>query len=223
VVRGDLFKGLPEEELRRLVAIARRRRFVRGEIVFHEGDPADSLHLILLGYFAARLEASRGDAVTVSIFGPGDAFGELALLDGEHSRSTNVTALAGGETYAVQRDDFVRLRNEYPEVNEVLTRLLAERVRRTNMLLTEALFVSAEVRVLRRLSELATLYAPKAATASVPLAQRELAELAGTSRATVNRVLRAEAERGTVSLGRNRITIADPTGLARRAGRRELT
>jgi CRP-like cAMP-binding protein len=91
------------------------------------------------------------------------------------------------------------------------------------MLLTEALFVSAEVRVLRRLSELATLYAPKAATASVPLAQRELAELAGTSRATVNRVLRAEAERGTVSLGRNRITIADPTGLARRAGRRELT
>jgi CRP-like cAMP-binding protein len=121
----------------------------------------------------------------------------------------------------VRRDDFLRLRHEYPEVNEVLTRLLAERVRRTNVLLTEALFVSAELRVLRRLSELATLFAPGAATASIPLAQRELAELAGTSRATANRVLRAEVERGTVAVGRNRITVTDTASLAERARQRQ--
>jgi CRP-like cAMP-binding protein len=220
---GSLFKDLPEPELRRLVTIARRRRFARGEVVFHDGDPADSLHLVLRGYFAARLETRRGDAVTMSVHGPGDSFGELALLETEQTRSTTVSALAAGETYAVRRDDFSRLRREYPEVNDVLTRLLAQRLRRTTELLTEALFVSADLRVLRRLAELASLYAPGAQTAVVPLAQHELAELAGTSRATVNRVLRAEVQRGTVTLGRNQITVIAAETLVARAARGDLT
>lgn len=217
---GSLFKDLPEAELRRLVAIARRRRFKRGEVVFHDGDPADALHLILGGYFAARLETRLGDVVTMAIHGPGDAFGELALLETEQSRSTTVSALAAGETYAIGRDDFSRLRREYPEVNDVLTRLLAQRLRRMNELLTEALFVAADVRVLRRLGELAALYAPSTV---VPLAQHELAELAGTSRATVNRVLRSEVQRGTVALGRNQITVVDAPALAARAQRANIT
>jgi CRP-like cAMP-binding protein len=216
---GELFKQLPEPELRRLVAIARRRRFARSEVVFHRDDPADTLHLIVRGYFAARLETRLGDTVTTAVHGPGDAFGELALLDSEQSRSTTVAALSAAETYAVRRDDFSRLRREYPEVNDVLARLLAQRLRRTTELLTEALFVSAELRVVRRLAELAALYGGRAPNTVVPLAQHELAELAGTSRATVNRVLGAETQEGTVSLGRNRITVVDPDRLAARAAR----
>jgi CRP-like cAMP-binding protein len=216
---GDLFRHLPEPELRRLVAIARRRRFARSEVVYHRDDPADTLNLIVRGYFAARLETRRGDAVTTAVHGPGDAFGELALLDNEQSRSTTVAALSAAETYAVRREDFSRLRQEYPEVNDVLARLLAQRLRRTTELLTEALFVSAELRVLRRLTELASLFGGGAPITFVPLAQHELAELAGTSRATVNRVLGAETQEGTVSLGRNRITVVDPGRLAMRAAR----
>jgi CRP-like cAMP-binding protein len=216
---GELFKHLPEPELRRLVAIARRRRFARSEVVFHRDDPADTLHLIVRGYFAARLETRLGDTVTTAVHGPGDAFGELALLDSEQSRSTTVAALSAAETYAVRRDDFSRLRREYPEVNDVLARLLAQRLRRTTELLTEALFVSAELRVVRRLAELAALYGGRAPNTVVPLAPHELAELAGTSRATVNRVLGAETQEGTVSLGRNRITVVDPDRLAARAAR----
>ena len=220
---GELFRHLPEPELRRLVAIARRRRFARGEIVFHHGDPADTLHLIVRGYFAARLETRLGDTVTMSVHGPGDAFGELALLESDQSRSSTVAALSAAETYAVRRDDFSRLRQEYPGVNEVLARLLAQRVRRTTELLTEALFVSAELRVLRRLAELASLYGAQARDTVVPLTQLELAQLAGTSRATVNRVLRREPQQGTVSLGRNRITVVDPVRLAARAAKGETT
>jgi CRP-like cAMP-binding protein len=220
---GELFRHLPEPELRRLVAIARRRRFARNVVVFHHGDPADTLHLIVRGYFAARLETRLGDAVTTAVHGPGDAFGELALLESEQGRSTTVAALAAGETYAVRRDDFSRLRNEYPEVNDVLARLLAHRVRRTTELLTEALFVSAELRVLRRLAELASLYGGGEPETVVPLAQHELAQLAGTSRATVNRVLRAEAELGTVALGRSRVVVLDPAGLAARAARGDIS
>ena len=216
---GELFRGLPEPELRRLVAIARRRRFARNEVVFHLGDPADTLHLIISGRFAARLESAVGDTVTMSVHGPGDAFGELALLEAEQLRSTTVAALEAGETYAVHRDDFSRLRQDYPGVNEVLARLLAQRVRRMSELLAEALFVTAETRVLRRLGELAVLYGGGAPGTLIPLSQSEIAGLAGTSRATVNRVLRAEAKRGTVELQRNRTSVVDPAALARRAAR----
>lgn len=211
---GDLFRDLPEAELRRLIAIARRRRFARNEVVFHRSDPADTLHLVVSGYFIARIETPLGDVVSMSVHGPGDAFGELALLDVGEVRSTTVAALAEGETYAVHQNDFERLRHEYPEVNDVLTRLLAQRLRRTSELLAEALFVSAETRVLRRLGELVSLYGPV-----VPLAQEELAGLAGTSRATVNRVLRKEVERGTVALARGRVTVLDAAALAARAER----
>lgn len=215
---GELFQGLPEAELRRLVAIGTRRRFARDGIVFHRGDPADTLHLVVRGHFAARLETPVGDTVTMAVHGPGDAFGELALLEREQPRSTTVSALEAGETYAVHREDFARLRQEYPEVNDVLARLLGRRLRRTSELLAEALFDRAETRVLRRLSELASLYGKGGAPVVVPLAQNELAGLAGTSRATVNRVLRSEAERGSIDLRRGRVTVLDPAMLAARAG-----
>jgi len=218
---GEVFKGLPEAELRRLLAIARRRRFGRNEVVFRRGDPADTLHLVSRGHFTARLETRLGDTVTMSVHGAGDAFGELALLEPGQARSTTVTALEAGETYAVHRDDFARLREQYPDVNEVLTRLLAQRLRRTSELLAEVLFVSAETRVIRRLAELAQLYGGGGPETVVPLSQSELAGLAGTSRATVNRVLRAEANRGAVRLRRNQVTVVDPPALEERAERRE--
>ncbi len=213
-----LFAGLPEQELRRLVAVARRRLFLRNEVVFHQGDPANTLHLIARGRFAARLTTQLGDTVTVSVQGAGEAFGELALVEPGAARSTSVVALEAGETYAVAQDDFDRLRREYPAVNEVLVRLLAQRLRRQSELLVEALFVSAETRVLRRLGELVALYASTEAATIVPLTQEDIAGLAGTSRATVNRVLRAEQKRGTVELRRGKTCVLDPAALSRHAG-----
>jgi CRP-like cAMP-binding protein len=216
VIDAHLFSGLPEEELRRLVALGRRRRFGSGEVVFHRGDPAASLHLVVKGHFTARVVTQHGDSVVVAVHGPGDAFGELALVDAV-SRTTTVAAVEPGETLAIGREDFERLRREYPQVNEVLVHLLAGRVRRASDRLLEALFVPAETRVLRRLLELVDLYPRSRDGTPVPLAQRDLAALAGTSRATANRVLRAEQERGTLRLSRGRTVVLDPDGIARRA------
>jgi CRP-like cAMP-binding protein len=207
-----LFGELPAAELRRVVAVAKRRRFARNEVVFHRDDPADTLHLVVRGRFASRVTTQLGDTVTVGVQGPGDAFGELALVEDGAARSTSVVALEPGETLAVSRTDFDRIRRDYPAVNDVLVRLLARRLRRQSELLVEALFVSAEARVLRRLVELARLYGDE-----IPLTQEEIAGLAGTSRATVNRVLRAEAKKGTVELSRGRTSVLDAQALARRA------
>ncbi len=214
-----LFENLPEPELRQVVAAARRRVFKRNEVVFHGGDPADTLHLIVRGRFVSRVTTQTGDMVTVAVQGPGEAFGELALVEQGVSRSTSVIALEPGETYAVGSDDFARLRHQYPAVNDVLVRLLAKRLRRQSELLVEALFVPAETRVLRRLCELAALYGDGAEGTVVPLTQEDVAALSGTSRATVNRILRAEAKRGTVRLARGRTVVLDPVGLAARSER----
>jgi CRP/FNR family cyclic AMP-dependent transcriptional regulator len=98
----------------------------------------------------------------------------------------------------------------------VLVRLLAARLRRSSDRLLEALFVPAEARVLRRLRELVELYGKSAPDTLIPLTQEDIAGLAGTSRATANRVLRAEEKRGTLRLARGRTLILDPADIARR-------
>jgi CRP/FNR family transcriptional regulator, cyclic AMP receptor protein len=214
-----LFENLPEPELRRLVATARRRVFRRNEVVFHGGDPADTLHLIARGRFASKVTTQFGDMVTVAVQGPGEAFGELALVEAGANRSTSVIALEPGETWAVGREDFTRIRRQYPAVNEVLVRLMAQRLRRQSELLVEALFVPAETRVLRRVCELAALYGDDGESGEIPLTQEDLGALSGTSRATVNRVLRAEQKRGTVRLTRGKTIVLDLASLKARSSR----
>ena len=78
MMQWQLFGDLPSEEIRRVLAMARRRTFGRGEVVFHEGDPADSLHLIAKGRFAVRVTTPLGETATLAIRGPGDLVGEFA-------------------------------------------------------------------------------------------------------------------------------------------------
>jgi CRP/FNR family transcriptional regulator, cyclic AMP receptor protein len=216
-VEWELFSGVPEENVRRLLSIARRRTFDRGEVVFHRGDPADCLHLIVSGRFAIGITTPLGSTALLGVRGAGDAFGELALVGTDAHRSATVSALEASETRSVRVTDFERLRAEHPSIDELLVRILGERVRRLSEQITEAYYFPAEARVLRRLTELADLYGE-----CVPLAQEQLAELAGTSRATANRVLR-DLERGSVvELGRSNVVIQDEERLRERSRRREV-
>jgi CRP/FNR family transcriptional regulator, cyclic AMP receptor protein len=204
-----LFADVTPEDVTRLLSIARRRTFARGEVVFHRDDPANALHLIVEGRFAVVITTPLGETAMLAVRGPGDAFGELALVSGgEAARSATVSALEPAETRSVLQDDFERLRREHAGIDAVLVAILAERVRRLSERLTEAYYLSAETRVLRRLVEVADLYG-----GPVPLPQEALAELAGTSRATVNRVLREQELRGLVELGRAKIIVLDRDAL----------
>src|SRR3954447_26573299 len=149
-----ILAGIPEEDARRVLQIARRRTFGRREVVVHRGDPADTLHLVHTGRFAARIGTARGDTVMLSMVGPGETFGEIALLDETASRSATVLALDGGETRAIHKLDFDALCAKHPGVADILARALALRVRRLSELLVEAHYEPAERRVLRRLAEL---------------------------------------------------------------------
>lgn len=208
-----LFADVPAEDVRRLLSIARRRTFRKGEVVFHRDDLAESLHLVVRGRFAVRITTSLGESALLDVLGPGEAFGELALLLPDARRSATMEALEEGETRSISRDDFARLQAEHPGVKDVLLRLLAQQLARASDRVVEAHYMDAESRVRRRLCQLAERYATGEGEAVVPLTQEDLAEMAGTSRATVNRVLRDEQRRDIVELARGRIRIRDLEGL----------
>jgi CRP/FNR family transcriptional regulator, cyclic AMP receptor protein len=208
-----LLEGVPAEQVKELLQIGRGRRFARNEVVFHRDDPGDSLHLIVKGRFAVRVMTPLGEVATLAVRGPGESFGEMALVAEAPRRSATVAALEEAETIAVYRNEFEQLRQRQRQVEAFLFRFLANEVRVLNERLLEALYVPVEKRVVRRLVELAALYPGPV----VPLPQEVLAELAGTTRPTVNQVLQGLRERGLVVLGRGRIEIADPDGLRARA------
>jgi len=135
-------------------------------------------------------------------------------------RSATVTALEAGETLVVRGSELRRLARQHASVDEVLIRLLAERVAALSERLVEAYTVGAETRVARRVLELAHVFGG-APPVAIPLIQEDIAALAGTSRATVNRVLRDAERRGIVQLRRGRTVVLDGDGLTRLAQLRD--
>jgi Cyclic nucleotide-binding domain len=96
-VRRTLFAGVPPEAVSEVLSIARRRTFARGEVVFHQGDAANSLHLVSRGRIAARMFTRPGEAALLDVAGPGDVFGEMALLTPGGVRSAGAAALEACE------------------------------------------------------------------------------------------------------------------------------
>ena len=207
-----MLEGLPEDEVRRLIASTRRRRFARQEVLFHEGDPATTVHLVAKGRIAVRVTTPQGDVATVDLVLAGDVVGELALLSPGRRRGATAVAMEPTETLSIDETTFSSLRRDDPAVSDFLVQLLAARIHRLTDRLLEALYLPAEVRLWRRILELSDVYGDV-----VPLTQEDLAGLAGTTRATVNRALRREEKLGTIALGRGRVSVVDRAELARRS------
>jgi CRP-like cAMP-binding protein len=208
-----LLRGLTGPEQQALLAAAIRRRYRRGEVLFHEGDLGDSVHLLATGRVAIRTATPDGDSVTYAVAGPGEAFGELALLSADHRRTATVVALEDTETLALRRDHFERVRTRHPGVDRMLVEILAARVRRLSAHLVEALYVPVDKRVVRRLLVLCRQYGNGSAEVSLPLTQSELAEMAGATRPTVNKVLRTLEDAEVIALGRGSVHVRDRAAL----------
>ena len=210
----QLLRGLPDDERRRVLAGARRRQFARGEVLFHEGDPADTIHFVAEGRVMARRTSPMGDSVAFRVIGPGRALGDVAVRSAERRRSSTVTALEPTTTVSLTFAEFERLCAEHPDIQAQLTTLLAARVRRLSDHLLEALFLPTDRRIVRRLLDLCEQYgAPADHRVLIPLTQTDISELAGATRPSTNRVLRRLEDRGLVRLGRGQVEVVDRPGL----------
>jgi CRP-like cAMP-binding protein len=212
-----LLDMLSENDRRQLLAHARRRRFARNEVIFHEGDPGNAMHLVGKGHIAIRLHTPLGDVATVRVVGPGEFFGELAIV-APAPRNATAVALDATETLVLDSGQFDALRAEHPQVDRLLIEALASEVRRLASQLVDAMYVPVDKRVWRRIMELAAIFGSDDQPAdTIPLTQDVIAQLSGCTRPSANRVLRDGEQRGAIRVGRGRIDVIDHDSITRLA------
>jgi CRP/FNR family cyclic AMP-dependent transcriptional regulator len=208
-----LFADLEEGELERFSHVAVPRSFPEGTRVFHEGDNSDACYIVKEGSFRVTREHSDGRAITLATLGPGEIFGELAMLDGD-KRSASAEALSDGELLALPAGDVRSLLARHPEIALKLVAGLVRRLRAANVRLSRQSFQTVPSRVAGILSQLSREAEDgDGGEVTLRMNQTDLAQLAGTSRESVSRFL-AELERaGVVRSGRGRVTVLDPPKL----------
>lgn len=213
----QLLRDLTESERREVLAKTQRRQFKRGEILFHEGDPADTVHFIAEGRVMARRTSPTGDSVAFRVIGRGRALGDVSVFSSAQRRSSTVSALEPTTTLSLTFAEFARLCGAHPGIHALLATLLAARVKRLSDHLLEALFLPTEGRVVRRLLDLCEEYesAPDHRVV-IPLTQTDIAELAGATRPSTNRVLRGLESEGLLQLRRGQVEVVDRAGLRQR-------
>lgn len=209
-----LFADLEEGELERFSQVAVPRSFPGATRVFHEGDSSDACYIVSEGTFRVTREHSDGRAITLATLGPGEIFGELAMLDGD-KRSASAESITDGTLLALPASDVRSLLSRNPEIALKLVAGLVRRLRAANMRLSRQSFQTVPSRVAGILAQLSREDQDGDETAEVTIRmnQTDLAQLAGTSRESVSRFL-AELERaGVVRSGRGRVTVLEPQKL----------
>jgi CRP/FNR family transcriptional regulator, cyclic AMP receptor protein len=212
-----LFSTLAEDELAQVAEVALPTRFAEGEVVFREGDASNTCYVIRSGHACAIREHPDGRAITLARFGPGDIFGELAMLDDER-RSATIKALDDVEALAILSSDMRRLLREHPGISVKLISALGRRLRETNERLADLSFQTVQSRVAKVLAQLVESARAEGADGGdvlITSTQAELARLAGSSRESASRFLAVLERAGIITQGRGRLTVHDPAALDR--------
>jgi len=219
LARVPLFAGLPPAELDRLGGLMRARDYARGEVIFLEGDAGTSLCVIASGRVKIVLTGADGREVVLTVYGPGEFFGEFALLDGE-PRSADAVAQEPARVFTLQRTDFLQFLEAHPRAVATLLAVLSRRLRHTTRVVQEATFRDVPARLARVILDLAGAHgrpAEDGILVEARLTQTELASMVGASRETVNKALRSFERGGLLRLERSGITIVEPARLRARA------
>lgn len=213
-----IFNSLSEEEIFTLAAVVRKRTFRQGEVIFHRDDPGQVLYVIKEGKVKISLISPDGQEIALVVFGKGEYFGELALLDGR-PRSADAIALQRVECLALQRSDFHNAIMKYPKIAIQVMEVLCERLRRTDQQVEDLIFLDVYGRVAKKLLELADSHGVKVVQGiqiDMRLTQQELASMVGASRESINKVLGYFTDKGYISVDKHRITISNLDELQKR-------
>jgi CRP-like cAMP-binding protein len=199
-----LFEVLGPEAARALRDAGERRRFRRREVLFREGDLGDTVHFIERGHVVVRGDRPMADGLTLAVLGPGDYFGDVAVLSADGRRSATVESLDGCVTLVLAGDEFLALRDAQPAVRRAMAESLARTSRRLVDRLLDARHIDARGRLVRQLLRLDELFA-----GPIPFTQEDLANYVGVTRVTVNQLLGSLADEGLVAVRRGSVELCD--------------
>lgn len=206
-----IFSDLEDKDLLRIVKLGVRQKYKKGNIVVLEQESGAALFVIVTGKVKVVRTDEDGREVILSMFGPGEFFGEMSLLDGL-ARSASVVATLKSELFMIHRRDFLQLLEEYPQVAISLLAELAMRLRKADMQIKSLSLKDAAGRVANVLlmlsDDLGVFRKGKVEIEDLPL-QQDIANMAGTSRETVSRMIHHFIRNSEVDLKGNKLTIND--------------
>lgn len=218
LARVPLFTSLKPAYIAELASKVRIRNYRRGEIIFHKDDPGPTLYIIKTGQVKITTYSSEGEEVILSILTENEFFGELSLLDGK-PRSANVTAIETTQVLVLQQHDFLDTIEKHPEIAKQIMVALSERLRQTNRLLEDIVFLDLSGRLCRRLLELSEKHGrktDKGIEIDLRFTQQDLADYVGASRVAVNKLLGSFRDKGFISILSKHIIIHRPEELKKR-------
>jgi CRP/FNR family transcriptional regulator, cyclic AMP receptor protein len=199
------FASLSPHDAETLLRHTHLRRLTAGQEIFHKDDPGDGLFGVLSGSVAFTLDSADGKELTLNVLGPGEFFGEIALLDGK-GRSATAQAREDSELLFIPRGDFLAFFSQRPQAMIGIIELLCARLRLATDRAADTAFLDLSRRLAKRLVWLLDGAPPPAA---VRISHAELASMLGVSRERVTRQLSAWSSKGILDQGRGRIVVRD--------------
>jgi len=221
LLASPFFQHMAEPELDEIIAFATERRVPKGSVIFTKGDPGSSMMAVLAGRVRVSAVSADGREVTLNVIGPGEIFGEIALLDGK-PRSADCTTLEDSVLMVVERRHFLPFLMRNEGLVDRLLGVLCDRLRRTSLALEEIALFDLQARLARLLMKLSQDYGRPLPGGGVridlKLSQRDLATLVASSRETVNKQLRGWREQGVVEQSAGYLVVKDSAALTRLFG-----
>jgi CRP/FNR family transcriptional regulator, cyclic AMP receptor protein len=217
--RTPLFATLDQDAAQSLRASMNEIELARGDLLFHEGDPGDSLYVVLRGKIKLGRTSGDGRENLVAVLGPGEMFGELSLFD-PGPRSAGATALVDSTLLGLSSDELTPWLASRPDVARALLRAIARRLRRTNDSMSDLVFSDVPGRVAKALLDLSARFGTPAEDGihvAHDMTQEELAQLVGASRETVNKALADFAGRGWLRLEARAVVLTNVERLSQRS------
>jgi CRP/FNR family cyclic AMP-dependent transcriptional regulator len=197
---NPMFADLGSDELQRISNLCHTQHLASGEVLFQKGDAGDALFGVRRGQIRIETGASDGSRLTLNFMGPGDLFGEVAVLDGQ-ARTADATAGEATELFVLRREDFLGHLEREPKVAIKIIQLLCERME-------ESMLQPLPIRLARRLCALAADFGSE-----VHISQEQLGIFVGAARESVNRQLQTWRKDGILDLQRGRILLQNLTRL----------
>ncbi len=206
-----LLHHLPVEALDSLSRYARVQKFAKGDVIVRKGAAGNGMMAVVEGRVKISTVSPDGKEVILDFINPGEVFGEIALLD-NRERTANAVAMEACQVLVLERRDFLPFLERHPRTCIKLLSVLCGRLRQTNLLIEDSLFLNIESRLAKRLLGFTRQYGeprPEGILIHLKLSQQEIAALIGVTRESVNRQLGTWQERGWVKVSRGAILVTN--------------
>lgn len=207
----NLFSEMSDRDLEKVFHLASRQKYRKDNMILIEEEVGSTMFIILSGRVKISRISDDGREVILSMLSDGDFFGEMSLLDG-HTRSANVTASEESELLVIRREEFLQMLKDYPQIAINLLKELAQRIRKSDEHIKSLSLQDATGRVattLLRIAEDSGMFRKGQVEISELPLQQDLANMAGTSRETISRVIKSLTEDGFLKKQGGKIIILD--------------